>query len=716
MKLSKKNVELIFMIVILFVSGIYAQGKWNVQNPLPSESYMLTIEPVTDNIVYVGGFGGTLLKSCNNGASWTVQKFEELINIRSICFRNSLNGWILDGEHIYNTINGGESWNEVNVNTDITTYYFLDITCFENTIYLFLKPRTAYISDLINANSLVLKSTDGGETWIQLEILIKGKILCSYFLNERIGYIYAQEYVSINESFNSFYKTNNGGLTWVKSKFPVQQFTAGIHFINEIKGFIGKYKTTDGGKTWENMLNNYEVNDIFFKDSLNGFAVSGVNILQTEDGGNTWVKLDVTGNKNLADIKFSKNGTGWIVGWAGDILQKMPYEKKWKNLSKGARHDLKDVFFIDENNGWSVGVKGCILHTSNGGETWEEQNSNTDRPLLKVKFLNKLEGWIVGYKVVLSTKDGGDNWQTISGLHRWFVDIDFFDDTNGLIIENYGFVYKTTDRGITWELINDTPISKRLTSVTIVNENEAWIGGAGGLGHTIDKGTTIQWKEVPLLSLSLVKDVQFVSNNVGFLCNDNGDFFGTDDGGRTWFEYPREKELFAMINTFFAHDTNIVWIYLGLGSGYLKQITANQTLEVTDIHEYCIHPIRAIFFINSTTGWAVGDGGAILKYTDNSSQLPELQKKPELKKKQVYIHPNPFDETGTNISFLLQYSQNVNIQIYNIVGQKVKTLYNGLLSKGINKLFWKPNNVAAGPYVIFIQCNEFNQAQKCIFN
>ncbi len=712
MELSKKNSEIIFIIIILFVSDIYTQGKWNVQNPLPSEAYLLTVEPVTDNIIYAGGLGGTLLKSINNGDSWTVQKFEELINIRSICFRDSLNGWLLDSKHIYNTINGGKNWNDIYIDVDFETYTFLDIICFNNTIYLSLKPRTASISELINANSLILKSINNGKTWTELDVEIKGKMQCFYFLNESIGYIYTKETISINESFNAFYKTNDGGLTWIKSTFPEPQFTSGIYFINELEGFVDKYKTTDGGETWTNMFtniltNNESINALFFIDSSNGFAVSSNKILQTKDGGNIWERLDVMGNNNLTDIKFSKNGTGWIVGWAGDIFQKKVYEENWKNLSKGARDNLNDVFFVDKNNGWSVGWNGSILHTSNGGETWEEQNSNIDSPLYKVNFLNKLVGWIAGYNVVLNTVDGGENWELIDGLYGWFVDIAFFDNKNGILIERNGYVFNTTDGGATWNLVADKPLTRSLTSVEIVNTNEAWIGGIDGLGHTTDKGATIFWEDVS--GLSLVKDIQFVSNNVGFLSNDRGNFLGTTDGGRTWYDFQRENELNGMVSSFFAQDTNEVWIYFGVASGYLKQITTNQTLTATDIQEYWVHRINSIFFIDSTTGWAVGDGGVILKYTNDNI----LQSK--LERKQVYVYPNPLDNEGTNIAFLLQNSQNVNIQIYNVLGQKVETLYNGLLSEGVNKFFWKPNNYASGTYFIFIQCNEFTQVQKCIF-
>jgi len=693
---------------------IFSQDGWNVQNPLPTESYLLTVEPVTDHIVFVGGLGGTLLKTTNAGKTWKVQKFRDLVNIRAISFKDSLNGWLIDDEHIYHSTDSGEIWNEVYIDVDLSTYFFLDIVCFENIIYLFLKPQTAVLWELIDAKSLIIKSTDGGKTWEQLDQEIKGKMLCAFFLNESVGFMITDEIVSISEGYTYLYKTSDSGNTWIKSKFSgYPGVTSDIIFLNEKLGFVGKYRTTDGGETWENMFINVipqseNIDDIYFVDSLNGWAVNWAKIFQTKDGGFTWKELSRYGSHRLMDINFSRKGTGWIVGWAGNIFRKEPNNATWEPMSRTLASNLNDVFFINENEGWCVGIFGCILHTSNGGEGWEKQDSNVDSVLFSVKFLNDLEGWIAGYYTVLHTIDGGKNWEVRNDLYGWFVDIDFFDGQNGLLIERSGAVLQTTDGGINWQLANDKPLSERLTSVAIVNENEAWIGGWQGLGHTIDKGTTIQWFDVP--NLSLVEKIQFVDDNTGFLVNDFAQFLRTTDGGWNWDEIPRGNGLeIGPIQTFYMLDKNNGWIYWDDNGGLLRNVKTNHTISAFEDGQYRVPAITKIFFINPNIGWAVGAGGTILKYTGDGLPPSEVQRK------QINIFPNPFDETGTNISFLLQRPQKVSIKIYNLIGQQVQTLYDGLLNEGEKKLFWEPIGIASGVYFIFVQCSEFNQSQKCVY-
>jgi len=66
--------------------------------------------------------------------------------------------------------------------------------------------------------------------------------------------------------------------------------------------------------------------------------------------------------------------------------------------------------------------------------------------------------------------------------------------------------------------------------------------------------------------------------------------------------------------------------------------------------------------------------------------------------------PNPFD-TSTTIKYKVQASENVNIEIYNTLGQKVKTLLSDKAKIGIHSIEWNGKTesgkaVAAGSYIV----------------
>jgi len=81
-------------------------------------------------------------------------------------------------------------------------------------------------------------------------------------------------------------------------------------------------------------------------------------------------------------------------------------------------------------------------------------------------------------------------------------------------------------------------------------------------------------------------------------------------------------------------------------------------------------------------------------------------------------YPNPFNP-NTTIKFALPVASEVELNIYNILGQKVKSLVGGHLEAGYYSLVWDGTNsggvaVASGVYFYRIKAGEFTQSKKMI--
>ena len=81
-------------------------------------------------------------------------------------------------------------------------------------------------------------------------------------------------------------------------------------------------------------------------------------------------------------------------------------------------------------------------------------------------------------------------------------------------------------------------------------------------------------------------------------------------------------------------------------------------------------------------------------------------------------HPNPFNP-DTNISFSLKENSKVELSIYNIKGEKVKTLVNSIMEKGNHLISWDGNNtnqnkVASGIYFYQLKTDNYNSIKKMI--
>jgi len=127
------------------------------------------------SIIAEGSNGNSiLLKSSDQGISWTVYNYPDYYYCQRLNFVNDDFGYTLCNNSIYKTINGGESWEESNAPPGFTT---LESVIHFNTpeegfaIY----PEYGVEGTGINQYLViefyhVFQTNDGGNTWAQSEI------------------------------------------------------------------------------------------------------------------------------------------------------------------------------------------------------------------------------------------------------------------------------------------------------------------------------------------------------------------------------------------------------------------------------------------------------------------------------------------------------------------------------------------------------------------
>ena len=76
-------------------------------------------------------------------------------------------------------------------------------------------------------------------------------------------------------------------------------------------------------------------------------------------------------------------------------------------------------------------------------------------------------------------------------------------------------------------------------------------------------------------------------------------------------------------------------------------------------------------------------------------------------------YPNPFNPS-TRINFGLKKADNVEITVYNILGNKIATLVNEFKSAGNHSVSFNASNLSSGIYFYKIITNEFVQTKKMI--
>ncbi len=114
------------------------------------------------------------------------------------------------------------------------------------------------------------------------------------------------------------------------------------------------------------------------------------------------------------------------------------------------------------------------------------------------------------------------------------------------------------------------------------------------------------------------------------------------------------------------------------------------------------------------------DGAIYLDYIVGPDYAPQSENDPANPAKTTLAgnYPNPFNPS-TTIKFDLKNQDKVTIEIFNIKGQKVKTLVNGTVSSGSHKVVWNGLNdqnrtVSGGVYFLKMKCSDYNSVRKMI--
>jgi photosystem II stability/assembly factor-like uncharacterized protein len=282
------------------------------------------------------------------------------------------------------------------------------------------------------------------------------------------------------------YKSLDGGKTWKKMGLEATRHIGRIviHPRNPDVVYVaalghlwgpnperGVYKTTDGGKTWTQILklnDDTGVSDMAMDpespDTLYaaayerrrapyGFNGGGPDsaIYKTTDGGVTWRKL-------TKGLPYENGGETGRIGL--DIYRKDP------NI----------VYALVQHE------KGGIFRSEDKGETWKKMSDTNPRPSyysqVRVDPNNDLRIWVLGAPMFFS-EDGGKTFSTqrVQKIHGDFHAL-WIDpaNSNHIIAGSDGGIHWSYDDGKTWDFLNTIAIGQ-FYEVALDNERPYHICG-----------------------------------------------------------------------------------------------------------------------------------------------------------------------------------------------------------------------------------------------
>ncbi|NOS85449.1 MAG: T9SS type A sorting domain-containing protein [Ignavibacteria bacterium] len=294
---------LIILSFVILCQGINSQ--W-FQQTSGTTNVLTNIYFVDANTGTAIGLAGTIRRTTNGGANWTVQTVPA-DNLFGIFFLNASTGFICGDAVFYKTTNGGASW--FNPGAPVKLFrgiYFFDA----NTGYL------------CSTGGEIDHTTDGGVNWVSQNSNTTQNFNNIYFFNSSTGFISGYT--------GTIVKTTNGGANWNVLTTGITDHIFAFSIISEsiiyAGGENGKLiKTTDGGTTWSNLNSGItgRVTNFSFLNANTGTGSSHSNfIIRTTNGGISWVsQVSPVAGQDWYGVSFVNVQTGFIAGDGGNIIK-----------------------------------------------------------------------------------------------------------------------------------------------------------------------------------------------------------------------------------------------------------------------------------------------------------------------------------------------------------------------------------------------------------
>jgi photosystem II stability/assembly factor-like uncharacterized protein len=382
--------------------------------------------------------------------------------------------------------------------------------------------------------------------------------------------------------------------------------------------------------------------------------------------------VDVWGLETRDSLVFAGTEIGFLMpgyifrsndfGVSWDTLDGLPYAGGWSIV-------FSDSILVAGSFGWGLYLSSDL------GYTWTTPDSgisSDENVHVILKHGNNLFAGTAGTgSGILRSSDNGNKWVSVNGGLSTF---DFLSlASNGFDIyagtASTGQVYCSTDNGNYWLLAGSgLPANSGIASLAVKDSNVyAGLGSGEGVYYSSDNGSN--WINI--------SEPFFINQVWTIVLADTNLFVGTNGDG-----------------VFLTQNNGLSWtpVNEGLTNLYIRSliITENDYIFAGTTNGYvCYRPLSEII-----TG---------LMGTNNKQYSYSLSQN----------YPNPFNP-ATIIRYSIPHSSQVQITVYDILGNEIEILVNEEKQSGTYELTWNAANLPSGVYFYQLKAGTYLQTRKMI--
>ena len=675
---------------------------------------------ITNDSVFVSLDKGLSWSGINNGLSSEIPSPELSYRSLAVCDSNLFlnNNY---GEYFYSK-DYGKHWNKCSgkiSGSPIWDYAAYDTILFAGTY-----------------GSGVFRSTDGGITWSAVNNGLDNFYISSMVVKDSCLFI---------RNDDGIFMSKNYGAVW--TNIP----TSGLYLRKitlcdtVLYGFLragpdrGLYRSADWGKTWTNI-------EDLPSDDIISIAVKGTKLFigasrnldgsmyYSSDNGESWIVPENNGLTNRDITALTVMDSTIILGTrSGGLYVSHNFGNGWTESNDGisASFPLYVTALASYDHQIIAGTYGGGLFLSSDNcESWSEINEGIDnKHILSLSVQDTRIYAATSQNSINISENGGINWSQLRnglpepGIVKLELNLAVYDTLVFAGFYSDG-IYRSSDYGKSWTNINNNLPSQLLRDLFSLTANKYGLY-AGGHGLYVSKNFGESWS-------SISKGLPFIYQEIINITTCDTNIFISDAFSGLYKSFVNHKA-WTSINsglplTNTGHltynvecmDSNGEYTIAGLDRTAIYLLTEKNTYwkKVSEIpfdqyiYSLLVDETNVYVGLAGTVDMGtVGFWNVPLSEIVNGIEYSGNPLSSDYTLNQNY--PNPFNPI-TIIYYSLPVSDQIDLSVFNILGQKVATLVNKKQAAGTYNVEFNASNLASGIYIYKLKTASFEKSKKMI--
>ncbi len=624
----------------------------------------------------------------------------------------------------------------------------------------------------------IYRSPDHGKSWVKIDLGysdIYGSSFARYTDGAGHEYIFAATggygYISnwSNVVSHGVFRSSDHGVTWKWVGTGLNSTSIDCLLVTSAgvlagDGLHGVYRSTDGGSSWTEVwattspaLSLCETRSNVI---LAGLAYYG--IYRSTDYGLTWASANsgLTQSK-IWSLAVLPDGRTIAGTESGGLFCSTDAGLSWSAINNGLPPADVRVIALSTDNRILLGLDTFgVLRTDPGGSSFvsanDGMNASTVYDLKSDAEKNLIAASGSG---VFRSSDHGFNWERLNWLSpnpSSFNQIAVAPGKKMYLAS--GNLFESSDDGYTWSLVNDALVwifGAGASTVVCPDSTHVYFGGGWVFGYSTDAGTT--WTNVHrndyiyvlsstnsgALLAGVWRSVRLETYHFLYRSSDGGNSWQNSGGGPAG---PYGKDYDSFIATGGSNmlassqygieqssDDGLTWTLITNdmsatgGAHYLTMDSRGRLFAVTNQNGISVSTDKGHTWSDFETGLqgigircvtavddsiyvgTIGNGVYHLAIVDTSPDDIPLPDRFSLSQN----YPNPFNP-GTTIEYSLPQPSYVTLTLYNILGQRIRTLVDEAKPAGTYTVRLDGAGLASGVYFYRMRAGNFTATKKLV--